>query len=458
MWSGALKPDSHLESFWEAFWDCDLYELDFSRYNFTWWNGQGDIRSVEERLDRFCANTKWSLLFLKAKVTQVDFDMSDLLPILLRCQPVRSKRRGSSNIFRFEHLWYSNPSCLDIIKHAWGSYATEDVVDNLVMKLDVCSTNLAQWNRDIFGNVRVEIRKLEAQLKGTADARSRKNILTSIGEWRKREEHESMLCEILMPCDVEAMLDIPLCDSWPSNKLVWHFTTLGDFTVRSAYHLILNHMLCNTGSSPNSSKELWRKLWGLEVCLGALPTECNIAKRVLDFNIGCAICGASEDSDVHALLHCPLARMIREGSKVDSRFWHVNVRTMVDCFQEAMVNMGVDEVGEFLATLEHQGLPKGVAPDAPVLWKPPAPGCFKLNFDSGKTGASGQGCGIVIKSCDGDIIFVGVDQAGGFTGPEVEEASACLFGLKCASDLGLERIVVEGDFLPLIQKPRQRHL
>ncbi|KAJ8434389.1 hypothetical protein Cgig2_014236 [Carnegiea gigantea] len=139
-----------------------------------------------------------------------------------------------------------------------------------------------------------EIKKFEAQLKGTADAKSRKNILSSIGEWGKREYdsntrwfhsrasiqrarnhidgllnadnilcteaeeidniicnyfaslfsaapnldtdevispmpihltdlkvsdliemqsgswHESMLREILMPCDVEAILDIPL--------------------------------------------------------------------------------------------------------------------------------------------------------------------------------------------------------------------------------------------------------
>ena len=117
--------------------------LDFSGYDFTWWNGQGDIRSVEERID-LCINTEWSLLFLEDKVTHLDFDMSNHLPILLRCQPVRSKRRGSSNIFRFENMWSSNPSYLDIIKHAWGSYATDDVVHNLVMKFDVCSRDLAQ--------------------------------------------------------------------------------------------------------------------------------------------------------------------------------------------------------------------------------------------------------------------------------------------------------------------------
>ncbi|KAJ8445113.1 hypothetical protein Cgig2_029485 [Carnegiea gigantea] len=371
------------------------------------------------------------------------------------------------------------------------------------------------WRRGFFGNVRVEIKKLEAQLKGTVDARSRKNILTSIGEWRKREEvlwwqraridflkygnsntrwfhsrasmrrarnhidgllnadnilcgslemalvilpmpihltdlkvsdlietqsgswHESMLCEILMPCDVEAILDVPLCDSWPSDKLVWHFTASGDFMIQLTYHLILNHRLCDTGFHPTVPRS-----YGGNFGPSKYPQNSgNIAKRVPAFDMGCAICGASEDSDVHALLHCPLARTIWEGSKVDSRFWDVNVRTMVDCFQEAVVNMGVDEVGEFLAILEHQGLHEGAAPDAHVLWKPPAPGCFKLNFDGGKTSASGRGCGIVIRSCDGDIIFAGVDQGGGFAGPEVEEARACLFGFKFAY-LGLSVLLI----------------
>jgi len=43
-----------------------------------------------------------------------------------------------------------------------------------------------------------------------------------------------------------------------------------------------------------------------------------------------------------------------------------------------------------------------------ILWKPPKSGCFKLNFDEGKRGVS-RGWGLVVCSCDGDIILADGD-------------------------------------------------
>jgi len=63
---------THLDNFWEAFFDCDLYDMGGSGYEFTWWNGQGGEGSVEERLGHFCANTEWSILFPDA--THIDSD------------------------------------------------------------------------------------------------------------------------------------------------------------------------------------------------------------------------------------------------------------------------------------------------------------------------------------------------------------------------------------------------
>ena len=83
---------------------------------------------------------------------------------------------------------------------------------------------------------------------------------------------------------------------------------------------------------PRSTPLEFGSLGGRCASVGALPTKGNIAKRVPAFDVGYAIRGASEDSDVHALLHCPLASTIWEGCKVDNRFWDVNVRTTMDCF------------------------------------------------------------------------------------------------------------------------------
>jgi len=46
---------------------------------------------------------------------------------------------------------------------------------------------------------------------------------------------EEMVREIFLPCDADLILRMPLCQSWPNNKLIWHYTVNGEFTVKSAY-------------------------------------------------------------------------------------------------------------------------------------------------------------------------------------------------------------------------------
>lgn len=42
-----------------------------------------------------------------------------------------------------------------------------------------------------------------------------------------------------LPYDVDAILQIPLSDRCPPNKLYWYATTNGKYTVRSGYQLLL---------------------------------------------------------------------------------------------------------------------------------------------------------------------------------------------------------------------------
>ena len=63
-----------------------------------------------------------------------------------------------------------------------------------------------------------------------------------------------------------------------------------------------------------------------------------------------------------------------------------------------------------------------------------------------------------MRSCDGGIIFAGVDQSSGFAGPKVEEARAWLVGVRCARDARIDTLVVEGGCLPLIQKLKQKKI
>lgn len=78
-----MKQQSVLEEFRTTLADCDLHALGYWGHKYTWWNGQEGDGSVEEILDKFCAQSEWLALFATTKIFHVDSDFSDHLPILL---------------------------------------------------------------------------------------------------------------------------------------------------------------------------------------------------------------------------------------------------------------------------------------------------------------------------------------------------------------------------------------
>jgi len=114
-------------------------------------------------------------------------------------------------------------------------------------------------------------------------------IDTTQGDW-----NEALIKEIFLPCDSEVILSIPLCMSWPRDKVVWHYTTNGAFSVRSAYHLLLEETKLMQGCLASDEKGFWSTIWSLEVprrvrilawrlAKNLLPTGCNLARRIQTF-------------------------------------------------------------------------------------------------------------------------------------------------------------------------------
>jgi len=70
----------------------------------------------------------------------------------------------------------------------WSLTTKVHEIGDLLTKLDACSKELSRWNKATFGNVGAEIKKLEQKPRSVSDPLERKNILGTIGEWRKKEE------------------------------------------------------------------------------------------------------------------------------------------------------------------------------------------------------------------------------------------------------------------------------
>ena len=137
-------------------------------------------------------------------------------------------------------------------------------------------------------------------------------------DYEQAKWKDGLIRELFLQGDADTILGIPLCRSWPRNKLIWHYTSDNYFTVKFAYQLRLSQRLSAQGSSSNPQTDIWKTIWRLDIpsrirvftwrlCQGALPTHANIASRIPNHNMCCAICGDLCESEPHILLYCPLA-------------------------------------------------------------------------------------------------------------------------------------------------------
>lgn len=118
---GRPKPLAPMLAFKETLLHCELRDLSYQGYPFTWRNGRPGDAFVEERIDRGCANTKWQELFPTAKVIHQQVSYSDHDPILLYTQHVNQQvRPRRKRIQRFEERWTAHEDCEGKIEEAWS--------------------------------------------------------------------------------------------------------------------------------------------------------------------------------------------------------------------------------------------------------------------------------------------------------------------------------------------------
>ncbi|KAJ8441182.1 LOW QUALITY PROTEIN: hypothetical protein Cgig2_024911 [Carnegiea gigantea] len=142
-------------------------------------------QSVEEILDRFSSQSEWLALFPAVRVSHIDNNLSDHLPILLKCfEPRLAQRRGRRK--RFENLWALNNQCKDVIKRGWEQNIGANEVDVCMEKIDSCMCGLQEWNKREFSHW--ELQKCKEELKGATSPGSRKELLANIRDWQKKEE------------------------------------------------------------------------------------------------------------------------------------------------------------------------------------------------------------------------------------------------------------------------------
>ncbi|KAJ8451710.1 LOW QUALITY PROTEIN: hypothetical protein Cgig2_018344 [Carnegiea gigantea] len=452
--------------------------------------------------------------------------MSDHLPILLKCAPCSTDSDARRKRFMFENMWLTDSSCRDTVCAAWSSVSSSHTVENMLYRLEKCVAYLMEWNQSTFGHVGQKIRDLEQQLRTQRDAIIRHQMLGLIRDWRKKEEilwwqracsdylkfgdsntrwfhswantrkkkntiaglkdanawanlkvcnlidHDSgcwrteLVHQIFLNCDAELFLSISLCNSWPSDKLIWHYHSQGIFTVRSAYHMLASECQGSTGFASVQGHSLWRAIWccnvpprirlfGWRAATRSLPSADAVARRIPSFAMNYSICG--HDSRFHSLANClengnraldtdhfdNILSVMWEYWKTRNRFIFWPERSL-----RGLGNKAIDFVASYRRAKEETSSPLVVKHQD--MWQPPMSGFLKLNFDGASIDNVFTGWDFVLRNHSGDVLLAGAKHNIDVAEPIIEEAKSCPHALKYAFQFGASNIIVEGDCLPLI--------
>ncbi|KAL2903860.1 hypothetical protein RDABS01_002570 [Bienertia sinuspersici] len=228
-----------------------------------------------------------------------------------------SRRKGAS--FRFENFWLTSDECADVIDDVW--HATSVTAPGLFPE---------------------RLNKVGRALK----------------EWSKREKgwDEEKVRRIFLDFEAEQILAMPLSEHPSSDALVWHYDSDGEYSAKSGYKFIRwFNCVRDRPSSSSCTTEVWGKTWSLvlppkvkvflwRACARALPTKCGLAVRGIGDDVVCHVCGAEKEDIIHALVHCPAARVVWEASDVVLDFEELTYASdFLAWWEAALNNLKVDD-------------------------------------------------------------------------------------------------------------------
>ncbi|KAK6139290.1 hypothetical protein DH2020_026968 [Rehmannia glutinosa] len=121
---------------------------------------------------------------------------------------------------------------------------------------------------------------------------------------------EELVMEMFTPNDAEIILKIPLLSPGDKDRLRWHHTAKGNFTVSSAYSAVQQYRRLlkgdpGTSDGNKATKTLWKTTWKLNIknkmkhfiwrCVySLLPSAANLCSKGLKIDEICFSCGNEE--------------------------------------------------------------------------------------------------------------------------------------------------------------------
>ncbi|XP_074301413.1 uncharacterized protein LOC141632800 [Silene latifolia] len=112
---GGQRQQWQMNNFLNDIDECELRDVPWEGYNFSWDNGQAGEANRQSMLDRAMCSTQWIDMFPYVRLVYLDREWPDHAPIKLYLNR-RELRGSSSRIFRFEQAWVGDEGCREAIE------------------------------------------------------------------------------------------------------------------------------------------------------------------------------------------------------------------------------------------------------------------------------------------------------------------------------------------------------
>ncbi|XP_057444526.1 uncharacterized protein LOC130736754 [Lotus japonicus] len=175
---GGDPPDyGHLQWVTQMCSSCDLHEVDFSGYRFTWSNKQEEPNNIQERIDFALTNSAWDALWASTFVSHMQKHRSDHSPLLLTCDTYRRRKElARKRMFRFEEMWLrEGRECEEVVSENWCQEGA-----TVMEKLALVSGALDGWGKEKFGDLPQKISYQQAILQNLQWQQQTEQVILSM--------------------------------------------------------------------------------------------------------------------------------------------------------------------------------------------------------------------------------------------------------------------------------------
>ena len=130
------------------------------------------------------ANNAWFQKFPGSRVHHLCYDSSDHVPLFINLSGLEPPPR--KKCFRFKEMWLLDNRCGETVEASWCSSISEIGDSAIIKKVERCGKDLAWWNRNIFGNVKLELeRKRKVLVQAEMEA-----VSSGLSFWIRELKHE----------------------------------------------------------------------------------------------------------------------------------------------------------------------------------------------------------------------------------------------------------------------------